>query len=89
MSTTPGTLIVDIIASVGFTSVEPKKLKNGKWRAYLYTESPHAMSNPRAYSCPYDREVVRDNYGYIINAPSREELITKLKMEYPRWKWST
>lgn len=88
MSPTPGPLITDIIAYIKFAgAVEPKQLRNGKWRAYLYTESSHAISNPRAWSCPYDREVVRDNYDYIINGSTREELISKLKEEYPNWEW--
>lgn len=69
------------IKSVG--SIEARQLNDNKWRAYIVTE--RTPSNPRY--CSYDREVVRDNYGYIITEPSLEQLIDRLKREYPGWDW--
>ena len=75
---------MEIIASVGCSSVEPLQLRNGKWRAYLRSET--TPSNPIAFA--YDKEVVRDNYGYIISGATKVALIEKLKIEYPNWQWT-
>jgi len=75
----------DFIATAGLhTSVEALPLKSGKWRAYLRDfVTPWSPRGQDAES----KEVIRDGYGYIITGASREELITKLKQEYPNWKW--
>ena len=77
----------DFIATVGIvTQVEPMQFKSRKWRAYLrgFT-TPWSPRGQAAES----KEVVRDHYDNIITANSREELITRLKCEYPNWRWST
>ena len=76
----------DFIATVGLNiMVEALSLKSGKWRAYLIDlVTPWSPRGQTAES----KEVVRDNYGYIIITKSREELITRLKCEYPGWRWS-
>jgi hypothetical protein len=79
----------DLVATVGgFVApgeqVEIRHLKkSGLWRAYLIAEN-YPM-NPRAFS--WSSEVVRDQYGYIISGSSRDDLIAKLKVEYPNWRW--
>ena len=75
----------DFIATAGLhTRVEALPLKSGKWRAYLGDfVTPWS---PRGQAAE-NKEVIRDGYGYIITGASREELITKLKQEYPSWKW--
>lgn len=73
----------DIVASVQGCAVELIQLKNGAWRAYILTE--RSPRNPRY--CSYDKEVVRDNYGYIISGATKAALITHLKIEYPHWKY--
>jgi len=77
----------DFVASFPYGGcVEPLQLKNGKWRAYIkYFIIPWSPRGQKAES----KEVVRDNYGFIITATSHEQLIAKLKDEYPGWKWLT
>ncbi len=75
----------DFVAVVGLHSkVEALQLKSGKWRAY-FTDFVTPWS-PRGQSAE-SKEVVRDNYGYIVTGATRGELITRLKEEYPNWKW--
>lgn len=75
----------DFIAVTGLHSnVEALQLKSGKWRAYI-TDFVTPWS-PRGQS-DESKEVVHDNYGYILTEATKEELITKLKQEYPGWKW--
>jgi len=75
----------DFIATAGLhTSVEALPLKSGKWRAYL-TDFITPRS-PRGQSAE-SKEVVRDNYGYIISGATKVALIERLKQEYPNWKW--
>ena len=75
----------DFIAIVGLSNkVEPMQLKSGKWRAYLTDfVTPWSPRGQQAES----REVVRDVYSYIITANTRQELISKLRLEYPGWRW--
>lgn len=73
----------DIVASICSTVVSIEQLKAGVWRAYLYNE--RTPNNPRY--CSYDREVVRDDYGYIITEPTRDKLVSRLRKAYPGWKW--
>ena len=76
----------DFIATVGLsTQVEPMQIKTGKWRAYLRDFiTPWSNHGQEAES----REVVRDSYGYIVTEPSREQLVIRLRDEYPGWKWA-
>ena len=74
---------MEIIATIGGNGVEPLQLSNGRWRAYIRSE--RTPSNPVAFA--YDKEVVRDNYGYIISGATKAALIETLKEEYPNWKW--
>jgi len=75
----------DFIAVAGLhSSVEALQLKSGKWRAYIIDFI--TPWSPRGQSAE-SKEVVRDNYGFIIARATRGELITKLKEEYPNWKW--
>jgi len=74
---------MEIVATISGNSVEPLQLRNGSWRAYIRSEC--TPSNPVAFA--YDKEVVRDNYGYIISGATKVALIEKLKTEYPNWKW--
>lgn len=75
----------DFIATVGLsTNVEILSLKSGKWRAFL--TSFITPWSPRGQTAE-SKGVVRDNYGYIVTADSRDELILKLKEEYPNWRW--
>lgn len=75
----------DFIATAGLhTSVEVLPLVSGKWRAYLTDFiTPWSNHGQEAES----KEVVRDNYGYIITGGNRKQLIEMLKCEYPGWKW--
>jgi len=75
----------DFIASVGLaTKIEPMQLKSGKWRAYLRDFiTPWTPRGQEAES----KEVVRDDYGYIITEDSRENLVARLKYFYPHWRW--
>jgi hypothetical protein len=77
----------DFIAVVGLnTPVEPLQLKSGKWRAYLRNfVTPWSPRGQEAES----KEVMRDGYGNIITGTTREELIAKLRAEYPGWRWKT
>ena len=72
------------VASIFSTVVFVEQGKSGSWRAYLYNE--RTPNNPRY--CSYDREVVRDDYGYIITESTRETLVERLLKSYPNWKWS-
>jgi len=75
----------DFIATAGLsTSVEAMPLKSGKWRAYLRDfVTPWSPRGQEAES----KEVVRDTYGYIISGANKDNLIVKLKQEYPGWRW--
>ena len=75
----------DFIATAGLnTQVEPLQLKSGKWRAYLRDfVTPWSPRGQEAES----KVVVRDGYDNIITGATREELINKLKAEYPNWRW--
>ena len=73
----------EIIATIQGFAVELRQLKKGSWRAYIFSE--RTPMNPRY--CSYDKEVVRDNYGYIISGATKVALIDKLKREYPNWEW--
>lgn len=75
----------DFIAMAGLgTKVEVLRLNRGKWRAYLTNfVTPHSPRGQQAES----KEVVRDNYGYIITGATRNDLVVELKQEYPNWKW--
>ena len=75
----------DFIASLPYgCSIEPMMLKSGKWRAYIrYFVTPATPRGQEAES----KEAVRDGYDNIITANSRDELILKLRQEYPGWKW--
>ena len=77
----------DFVAAVGLNAqVEPMQLKSGKWRAYLRDfVTPWSPRGQEAES----KEVVRDTYGYIITGATRDELISKLRGEYPMWRWKT
>ncbi len=75
---------MEIIASVCGDSVEPLQLRSGKWRAYIRSFiTPHSPLGQEAMS----KEVVRDNYGNIINGATKVALIKELKTEYPGWNW--
>ncbi len=75
----------DFIATTGLHSaVEAIPLKSGMWRAYV-TDFV-TPGTPRGQAAE-SKEVVKDNYGYIITEATRELLIIKLKQEYPGWKW--
>ncbi len=76
----------DFIATAGLhSSVEAIQLKSGKWRAYISNFiTPHSPSGQEAES----KEVVRDNYGYIITGANRGSLISKIREEYAGWKWN-
>ncbi len=75
----------DFIATVGLsTRVEALPLKSGKWRAYL-TDFVTPWS-PRGQAAE-SKEVVRDDYGYIITEPTQEQLVARLREIYPGWKW--
>lgn len=88
MSHISGQDIKDIIAWAGAGAVvQAEQLRNGRWRAYLYAETDNSQNNPRAWSCPQTRGVVRDNYGYILNADNKEGLLRLLQEEYPHWRW--
>lgn len=75
----------DYIATVALdTLVEVLQIKSGKWRAYLRDFiTPWSPRGQEAMS----REVVRDNYGYIITGATRKQLITMLQKEYSNWRW--
>lgn len=75
----------DFIATTGLsTQVEPMQIQSGKWRAYL---RDFVVSwSPTGQEAEY-KEVVRDNFGYIMTEPTRESLIARLRKEYPGWKW--
>ena len=77
----------DFIAVVGlFTEVEPLQLKSGKWRAYLRDfVTPWSPRGQKAES----KEVICDGYANIITGATRDDLIDKLKAEYPNWRWIT
>ena len=75
----------EFIATTGlFTKVEALPLKSGKWRAYL-TEFVTPWS-PRGQGAE-SKEVVRDDYGYIITESTQEQLVARLREIYPGWKW--
>ncbi len=77
----------DFIATAGLnTSVEIMQLKSGKWRAYL--RDFVTPWSPRGHEAE-TQEVLRDGYGNIITAPTRELLISKIHTEYSGWKWLT
>lgn len=74
----------DFVATVGLsTHVELLPLQSGKWRAYL---SDFVTCSPRGFDAE-TKEVVRDVYGNIITGADRIDLLTKLKTEYPGWRW--
>ena len=75
----------DYIASVGLgTRVEAVPLKSDKWRAYLEDfVTPNSPMGQQAET----KEVVRNGFGNIITEPTREALVSRLREEYPGWKW--
>lgn len=75
----------DYIATVATgTQVEVIQLKSGKWRAYLRDFiTPWSPRGQQATS----KEVVRDNYGYIITGATKVALTRGLKQEYPYWRY--
>ena len=76
----------DFVATVAphNISVEPIQLRSGKWRAYL--RSFVTPWSPRGQEAE-TKEVVRDMFDNILSGDTREQLLSKLRSEYPGWKW--
>jgi hypothetical protein len=75
----------DLVACLGLgDQIEILQLKSGVYRAYIRS---FVTQSPRGYKAE-TKEVVRDGFDYIITGKTRDNLISKLKTEYPGWRWS-